>query len=75
MLAPKHQTKGRRVCVVGHGTTAGVHEHVEIERITKTLIVLKNNRRYRREGSNDSVPRSGFGWTTISATCQMPRGQ
>lgn len=65
---------GQRVCMIGRGIDAMAHRHGEIVRITKTLIVVKSDRRgiehrFNRE-SHRSVPMSEYGGTSIYRTCQ-----
>jgi hypothetical protein len=61
------------VCVVGRGTSSGVHEHSFVVRLTKTMIVLENGRRYQREERlHSSIPYSPYEGTKINRTCQRP---
>lgn len=62
-------TVGMRVCVSGYGESALVHEHTTIERLTKTLVVCENGRRYRI-GSLSSVPYQPYAGTDIHPTCK-----
>lgn len=72
MISDEQATVGRAVCVTGVGGDNLVHEHDRILRVTKTMIVLKGGRRYRRD-SGQSVPYQPYGGTEINSTCQRPR--
>jgi hypothetical protein len=64
---------GVRVCVVGRDTDNMLHQHSVVARLTKTMIVLKNGRRYHRdERLHPSIPYSAYGGTKISRRCQRP---
>jgi hypothetical protein len=60
---------GRRVCLVGFGTTATLHEHTYIDRLTPTMIVMKNGRRFRRGEPFTALPRREYGGITIHTDC------
>jgi len=62
-------TVGRPVCITGYGEAGLLHQHTTIERITRTLIVCMNGRRYRIEGLS-SVPYQPYSGTNIHPTCQ-----
>lgn len=60
---------GGVVCIKGRGMDSVLHVHDEIERITKTLVVVKSGRRFRI-ADKGSVPYSAYGGTAISVECQ-----
>lgn len=65
---------GRRVCVVGYGFSNGIHEHTTVTRVTRTMIVTGNGRRFRRE-TGGSIPYEPYGGTRFSITCQRKASQ
>lgn len=61
---------GQRVCITGHGTSGGVHEHTIIARLTTTQIVCENSRKFRRDETLSSIPVSGYSYFRINPACQ-----
>lgn len=71
-----HWTTGQKVCILGHGTASGVHEHHVVDHLTRLYVVSKkagatHTRRHRLRDERSAG--SAYGWTTISATCQRPK--
>ncbi len=60
------------VCVKGHGTDSLLHKHMKVERLTKTMIVTADGRRFRRDGGDRgrSIPYQPYGGASISTRCQ-----
>jgi hypothetical protein len=77
MIDPTDFKAGDRVCITGIGMDKPVHQHVTVDRITKTMIVTKTKggsiRRFTRDGFGRSIPYSPYGGTEISLTCKRPR--
>lgn len=77
MTAVPEWREGQRVCVLGYGTTGGTHEHHTIVRLTGLYVISAKagtdwTRRHRRRDGR-SPGGSGYGGTTIAATCQRPK--
>lgn len=74
MAELKEPTAGQRVCVVGVGADRLVHEHPRVARLTKTLIVTDNRRRFRRAAAGfdgwPSTPSRPYGGVRLYVTCQ-----
>lgn len=64
--------KGQRVCIKGKGTDAVLHVHTTIFRVTNTMIICRNGRRFSRIPPYRSVPRSTWGGSYVSSECQAP---
>lgn len=75
--------KGDRVCIAGRGTANIVHAHAEVERLTKTMIIVSYmpkgrspllppiERRYRFTGRE--VGASEYGGTHLDVKCQRKK--
>lgn len=61
---------GVRVCIKGQGTDAMLHWHGKVARLTKTMIILENGRRFRRNDLS-SIPYQPYGGSKISTECQV----
>lgn len=71
---PTEMKIGQRVCAKGRGMDAIAHWHGVVIRLTKTLIIVRDDefsrgRRFNRE-SLRSVPSSDWGGLRIATTCQ-----
>jgi hypothetical protein len=62
--------EGTSICVYGWGTSFGTHKHVTVDRVTQTMLVTSDGRRFNRT-TGDSVPRSScWGGEIASMECQ-----
>jgi len=72
-MSIKDVEPGRVVCVEGRGEDATIHRHVKVARVTKTMIILENGSRYRRETVAGSIPYQPYGGSSIHLTCQRQK--
>lgn len=76
-IHPTEYVEGQRVCMAGIGTDILAHRHGTVERLTKTMVIVRdkagNVHRFTREVIGHSVPRQPYGGTIINPTCQRPK--
>lgn len=76
-IQPTEYTEGQRVCMAGIGTDILAHRHGTVERLTKTMVIVRDKRgipyRFTRGAIGRSVPFNPYGGTRIHPTCQRPK--